>query len=156
YGPFQVSHGPGAAEMPWIAAGDNGRVDIVYYGTNATNPDGTSVGPNIAPPSTHWNTFLAESLNANAREPVCTISQVSHHVLPNGSICNLGLLCILNGGDRSLADFFQVAIGPDGLANISFADNGSSATHVDFARQLTGPLGLNNAFAANCIATSSI
>src|SRR5205085_7452203 len=93
YGPFQVSHGPGAAEMPWIAAGDNGRVDIVYYGTNATNPDGTSVDPNIAPPSTHWNTFMAESLNANAREPVFTISQVSDDVMHNGSICNLGLLC---------------------------------------------------------------
>ena len=156
YGPFQVSHGPGAAEMPWIAAGDNGRVDIVYYGTNATNPDGTSVDPNIAPPSTHWNTFMAESLNANAREPVFTISQVSDHVMHNGSICNLGLLCILNGGDRSLADFFQVAIGPDGLANISFADNGSSSTHVEFARQLSGPLALNNPVAVTCLASSSI
>jgi hypothetical protein len=151
YGPFQISQGPGAAEMPWIAAGDNGRVDIVYYGTNATNPDGTSVDPNIAPASTHWNTFMAQSLNANAREPAFTISQVSDHVMHNGSICNLGLLCILNGGDRSLADFFQVAIGPDGLANISFADNGHSSTHVEFARQLTGPLGLTSPTSPTCI-----
>jgi hypothetical protein len=142
--------------MPWIAAGDNGRVDVVYYGTNATNPDGTSVDPNIAPPTTHWNTFMAQSLNANAREPVFTISQVSDHVMHNGSICNLGLLCLLNGGDRSLADFFQVAIGPDGLANISFADNGSSSTHVEFARQLSGPLALNNPVAVTCLASSSI
>jgi hypothetical protein len=156
YGPFQVSQGPGAAEMPWIAAGDNGRVDVVYYGTNATNPDGTSVDPNIAPGTTHWNTFMAQSLNANAREPVFTISKVSDHVMHNGSICNLGLLCLLNGGDRSLADFFQVAIGPDGLANISFADNGSSSTHVEFARQLSGPLGLNNPVAVTCLASSSI
>jgi hypothetical protein len=151
YGPFQVSQGPGAAEMPWIAAGDNGRVDIVYYGTNATNPDGTPVDPNVAPGSTQWRTFFAQSLNANAREPVFTISQASDHVMHNGSICNLGLLCLLNNGDRSLADFFQVAIGPDGLANISFADNGSSATHVEFARQLTGPLGLTNPTFQTCI-----
>jgi hypothetical protein len=151
YGPFQVSQGPGAAEMPWIAAGDNGRVDIVYYATNATNPDGTPIDPNIAPLSTHWNTFMAQSLNANAREPVFTISQVSDHIMHNGSICNLGLLCLLNNGDRSLLDFFQVAIGPDGLANISFADNGSTATHVEFARQLTGPLGLTNPASPTCI-----
>jgi hypothetical protein len=62
----------------------------------------------------------------------------------------------LNGGDRSLADFFQVAIGPDGLANISFADNGSSSTHVEFARQLSGPLALNNPVAVTCLASSSI
>src|SRR5437588_6620659 len=156
YGPFQVSQGPGAAEMPWIAAGDNGRVNIVYYGTNATNPDGTPIDPNIAPSTTHWNTFMAQSLNANAREPAFTISQVSDHVMHNGSICNLGLLCILNNGDRSLADFFQVAIGPDGLANIAFADNGSTSTHVEFARQLSGPLGLNNPVAVTCLASSSI
>jgi hypothetical protein len=151
YGPFQVSQGPGAAEMPWIAAGDNGRVNIVFYQTSATNPDGTPLDPNTAPISTHWNTFMAQSLNANAREPVFTVSQVSDHVMHNGSICNLGLLCTLNNGDRSLLDFFQVAIGPDGLANISFADNGSSATHVEFARQLTGPLGLTNPTSPTCI-----
>jgi hypothetical protein len=151
YGPFQVSQGPGAAEMPWIAAGDNGRVNIVFYQTSATNPDGTPLDPNTAPISTHWNTFMAQSLNANAREPVFTVSQVSDHVMHNGSICNLGLLCTLNNGDRSLLDFFQVAIGPDGLANISFADNGSTATHVEFARQLTGPLGLTNPASPTCI-----
>jgi hypothetical protein len=142
--------------MPWIAAGDNGRVDVVYYGTNATNPDGTPIDPNIAPGSTHWNTFFVQSLNANAREPVFTISQASDHVMHNGAICNLGLLCLLSGGDRSLADFFQVAIGPDGLANISFADNGSISTHVEFARQLGGPLALNNPVAVTCLASSSI
>src|SRR6185503_980522 len=131
YGPFQVSQGPGAAVMPWIDAGDNGRVDIVYYYT--THPG----DPNFASPAdTHWNTMFAQSLNAHQREPVFTISQVSDHIMHNGGICNQGLLCqITTGGDRSLADFFQVAIGPDGLANIVFADNGSSSTHATFARQ---------------------
>jgi hypothetical protein len=146
YGPFQVSQGPGAAEMPWIAAGDNGRVEIVYYGTS------TPGDPNVAPNTTHWNTFFAQSLNANSREPVFTISQASDHVMHDGSICNLGLLCTLNNGDRSLLDFFQVSIGPDGLANIIFADNGSSSTHAEFTRQTSGPLGLTNPTTPTCLA----
>src|ERR1041385_8345368 len=90
------------------------------------------------------------------------------YVTHKGGICNLGLLCSLNGGDRSLADFFQVSIGPDGLANVSFADNGpfplpggnpdisQSGTHTEFARQTSGPLALNNPVAVTCLAAPSI
>jgi hypothetical protein len=145
YGPFQVSRGPGAAEMPWVAAGDDGRVEVVYYGTS------TPGDPNVAPTTTHWNAYFAQSLNANSREPVFTISQVSDHTMHNGSICNLGLLCTLNSGDRSLLDFFQVSIGPDGLANIIFADNGNSPTHAEFSRQTSGPLGLLNPTFPTCL-----
>jgi Dockerin type I domain len=150
YGPFQVSHGPGAAEMPWIAAGDDGRFNVVFYATNATNPDGTPLDPNIAPASTHWYAYMAQSLNAASREPVFTISPVSDHIMHNGGICNLGLLCTLNSGDRSLLDFFQVSIGPDGLSNIIYADNGSSSTHATFARQIAGPLALTSPTSPTC------
>ncbi len=153
YGPFQVSQGPGAAVMPWIDAGDEGRVDIVYYSTT------TPGDPNFAPSTTSWNTMFAQSLNANTREPVFTISQVSDHVMHNGGICNLGILCTVNGGDRSLADFFQIAIGPDGYAYIAFADNGGTprpATHVSFARQLTGSLGLTNPTLPTCLDSSTV
>jgi hypothetical protein len=152
YGPFQVSKGPGAAVMPWIAAGDSGRVEIVYYATNHPGD------PNFASPSdTHWNAMFAQSFNADGREPVFTTSQVSDHVMHNGGICNQGLLCQLTtGGDRSLADFFQVAIGPDGLANVVFADNGSSATHATFARQTSGPVALTNPTFPTCIAPPTI
>ena len=155
YGPFQVSQGPGAAVMPWIAAGNSGRVDIVYYATT------TAVDPNIAPSTVAWNTFFAQSLNADSREPAFTISPVSHHVMHQGPICNQGILC--GSGTRTLADFFQVAIGPDGLANIAYADNGpfplpagnpdtsASGTHAEFARQNSGPLALTNPTFVTCL-----
>jgi hypothetical protein len=155
YGPFQVSQGPGAAVMPWIAAGDSGRVEIVYYATT------TAVDPNIAPNTVDWNTFFAQSLNADSREPAFTISPVSHHVMHQGPICNQGILC--GTGTRTLADFFQVAIGPDGLANIAYADNGpvplppgnpdssASGTHAEFARQNSGPLALTNPTFVTCL-----
>ena len=146
--------------MPWIAAGDNGRVDIVYYTTS------TAVDPNIAPNTVQWNVMFAQSLNANAREPAFTISSASHHVNHTGPICNQGILC--GTGTRTLADFFQVAIGPDGLANISYADNGpvplpagnpdtsQNGLHTEFARQTSGPLGLTNPVAVTCLANPSI
>src|SRR5207237_6402384 len=97
-----------------------------------------------------WNVFFAQTLNASAREPVFTVSQASDHINHFGVICNLGLLCA--SGTRTLADFFQLAIGPDGVANIVYADDASSATHPVFARQITAPLALTNPVAADCVA----
>jgi hypothetical protein len=58
-----------------------------------------------------------------------------HH----GDICLNGILCEA-GGDRSLLDFFQVQVGPDGMANIAFANNGSpdKTLRVWYARQTGG------------------
>jgi len=143
YGPFQVSSGPGSAEMPWIAAGDNGRVDIVFYQSNDLGDPNTS--------NLRWNVIFAQSLNGNAREPVFTVSQASDHITHFGPICNLGLLC--SSGTRVLLDFFEVAIGPDGLANIAYADTGNanSPSHVTYARQTSGPLALNNPVIRTCV-----
>src|SRR5207248_10393286 len=111
--------------------------------------------------SVGWNTLFAQSFNADSREPVFTISPISHHIMHNGPICNQGILC--GSGTRTLADFFQVAIGPDGLANIAYADNGPvplpagnsdisvSGTHAEFARQASGPLALTNPTFPTCL-----
>jgi hypothetical protein len=143
YGPFQVSSGPGSAEMPWIAGGDNGRVDVVFYQT--TDPG----DPNTA--NLHWNTMFAQSLNANSREPVFTVSQLSDHIMHFGPICNNGILC--GSGTRNLLDFFKVAISSDGLANVVYTDTGNanSPSHITFARQNSGPLAKTNPTFATCL-----
>ncbi|MFN2541400.1 MAG: hypothetical protein ABR514_04410, partial [Chthoniobacterales bacterium] len=144
YGPFQISSGPGSAEMPWIAAGDAGRVDVVFYQTDDLGDPNTS--------NLHWGVKFAQSLNASAREPAFTVSQASDHITHFGPICNLGLLCA--SGTRVLLDFFEVAIGPDGLANIAYADTGNanSPSQVTNARQTGGPLALNNPVSVTCVA----
>jgi hypothetical protein len=143
YGPFQVSSGPGSAEMPWIAGGDNGRIDVVFYQTTELGDPNTS--------NLHWNTMFAQSLNANSREPVFTVSQLSDHIMHFGPICNNGLLC--GTGTRILLDFFEVAISSDGLANVVYADTGNanSPSHVSFARQNSGPLAKANPTFATCL-----
>jgi hypothetical protein len=145
YGPFLVSSTATQGNMPWIAAGNKGRVDIVYYGTTGTQSPNTST-------TDAWNVFLAQSLNAADREPVFTVSQASDHIMHVGPICNVGILC--GSGTRQLLDFFQVAIGPDGLANIAYADDGASngPTHISYARQKSGPLAWTNPIAITCTA----
>ena len=149
YGPFKINPSGIQGNMPWIAAGDNGRVEIVFYGTNGTEDPTTST-------TDQWNVYFAQTLNAATREPVFTVSQASDHVTHTGPICNVGILC--GSGTRQLLDFFQVAIGPDGLANIMYADTGDSngTPHVTYARQVSGPLGLLNPTIVTCLATPSI
>lgn len=149
YGPFKINPNGMQGNMPWITAGDNGRVEIVFYGTTGTEDPTTST-------TDQWNMFFAQSLNAANREPAFTVTQASDHVMHVGPICNVGILC--GNGTRQLLDFFQVAVGPDGLANIMYADTGSSngSPHVSYARQIGGPLGLNNPVAVTCLGSSSI
>jgi hypothetical protein len=156
YGPFRISNGVGTSLMPGVTAGDAGRVEVVWYQTPNVGPPLVAAagelqgGPDGVPANSQWNVMFAQSLNADSREPVFSVSQASDHSTHNGGICVNGTLCLL-GGDRSLADFFQVAIGPDGLANIAYADNGHTSTHVEYTRQTSGPLGLTNPVPETCI-----
>jgi hypothetical protein len=151
YGPFLVSSGPGHSLMPWIAAGDAGRVEIVYYHTDGNEDPNTTA-------SDEWHVRFAQSLNAADREPVFSVVEASDHPNHIGPICNQGLLC--GSGTRNLLDFFQVAIGPDGLANIVYADdnNQGNNVHPEFARQTGGPLGLINppGVGVTCLASNSL
>ena len=142
YGPFKVSSGHGTCVLPWVAAGDAGRIDVTWYQSSNVSD------PNTMPPGSTWNVMFAQSLNATDREPAFTVSQVSDHIIHTGSISTGGLF---GSSDRSLLDFFTVAIGPDGLANIIYADNGLSGLHCSYARQSSGPLALTNPNAVTCL-----
>ena len=155
YGPFPISSGPLAADetalFPWVAAGDDGRVNIVFYKTTSVGDPNTlpTTGVNTA----NWHVFMAQSLNASGREPVFTVSQVSDHVMHKGAVSTGGLI---GNSDRSLLDFFEVSNGADGLAYIIFADNGSTATHAEFARQMDGPRMRANPVTRTCLAPSIV
>ncbi len=166
YGPFKVSSGTGTSVFPWIAAGDAGKVDIVWYqSSNPTPPlvsDPTSPaeltgGPNEMPAGSAWNVMFAQSLNANTREPSFTTVQVSTDPNHRGNISIGGTT---GSSDRSLADYFNVYVGPDGLANIMYTDNanatGSEANHIAFVRQNGGPIALNNPSGVQCLGGAPI
>jgi hypothetical protein len=113
--------------FPWVAADANGHVAIAWYGADA---GGNS---NTQPPTTQWNVFVAETVNGHASAPVFTLSTATDHSNHKGQISTGGLT---GNSDRSLADFFQIAIDPTNhLINIAYADNHAGASVTYFTRQ---------------------
>jgi hypothetical protein len=125
--------------FPWIAAGDDGRIDIAWVGTPASvdpaNPSCTS-GPDSV--NGFWSVYMTQSLNARKAKPMFTAPiLVGEHPIHKGSIQTvLGAQC----GDRALGDFFQLRIGSQGEAQIAYFDsnNRTGETHGMYARQIGG------------------
>ena len=99
--------------FPWIVAGgEPGRVAVAFYGTES-NGD-----PNSGNFKASWDVYVNQSLNALSTDPLNppTFSQVkaTTHPFHYDSICLNGLGCDLANppGDRSLADFFSIALDP--------------------------------------------
>lgn len=122
------------------SAGDPGVVDLAWYTASSADP---------AAADNQWFVDFAQIRAANTSTPTVNQSRVYPATIHHGEVCLLGTLCLATQGDRSLLDFFQIQIGPDGMANIAFANNGSptDATPDDnqdntltwFARQTSGP-----------------
>jgi len=150
--PVQVSAATPSLQtnlFPWIAAGDPGRVDIVWYGTSTlgscpNQPCGSGAI------QAHWLVMMAQSLNAIVNgspnpTPSFTTTQVSEISNHYGAICTMGIGCT-TGGDRGLLDFLSVTVGPNGEANVVWADavnrnfvGGTSSALIAFNRQIAGP-----------------
>lgn len=135
--PVKVDDAPlakGAQIYATGAAGDAGVVDLAWYGSS------TASSP--ADDSATWSIKFAQVRNALSATPTITRADVAPgDPIHKGNICLNGLLCIV-GGDRSLADFIELAIGPDGMAQIAYADNAGTFTgtkgRVTWAKQVTG------------------
>src|SRR5713101_5737886 len=55
--------------FPWVAADANGHVAIAWYGADAAGNSNT-----ISATNTHWNVYVAETVNGQATAPVFTTS----------------------------------------------------------------------------------
>lgn len=110
----KVNSFEGTHVMPWIVAGEAGKVAVVWYGTTAVG------NPNSLPAGTQWRVHYAQSLNANAASPTYTqwdLVGVVHH----GTISTGGLT---GTADRSLGDFMSAALNPtDGSVWTAFVRN---------------------------------
>ncbi|MCU1301191.1 MAG: hypothetical protein JWQ87_1475 [Candidatus Sulfotelmatobacter sp.] len=129
---------------PWIAADANGHVAIAWYGADQAGNSNT-----VSTTNTHWNVFVAESVNAHAVSPVFVVSQATDHSNHTGQISTGGLT---GASDRSLADFFQIAMDPNHLVNIAFADNHAGPAVSYFTREKTAASGISTK--GKCAGTS--
>ncbi|HEX9506238.1 MAG TPA: sialidase family protein [Acidimicrobiia bacterium] len=113
--PVQVSQGTDTAVMPWLAAGEGGKIDLVYY-----QAVGYSGNPEVAGASVPWKVVMAQSLAAASPLPgfsYTTVNPVVHH----GGVCEGGALCT---GNRDLLDDFGVEASPTtGFASIVYSDD---------------------------------
>ncbi|MHB8585051.1 MAG: sialidase family protein [Thermoplasmatota archaeon] len=111
--PMAVSPAGHTAIFPWVTAGAPGRVAVAWY-------EGTLGTPNERLPDV-WHVAVAMSTTADAASPTWKSSFVSETPNHIGSICTQGGLCLLTGGDRSLLDFFEMRLLPDGSPVLAFS-----------------------------------
>ena len=123
----------------WMAAGDDGRVAIVWYGTPGA-PAFPSGGPDSCPSTCDWSLWMVQTLNGHSVTPAFTAPILaSEHFIHRGSIQTL-----LGGqsGDRSLGDFLQARMGSLGEIQVGYADSNNIteavAPHGTFVRQNGG------------------
>jgi hypothetical protein len=129
--PVQISPATlGNNVMPWVTAGDAGRIDVAWYGAPQTKNAQGTFGPDTLDAGT-WNVYLAQSLNATTTKPTFTVTKVSDHQAKFGNISTQGL-----GGspDRSLGDFMQVTTGTRGQAVVSYVDDTSADRNPDLCQ----------------------
>jgi hypothetical protein len=122
----------------WAIAGDDGRVDIAWYGTPGIAPN-PSNGPDSCV-GCDWSLWMVQTLNGHTATPTFTAPLLaSEHFIHRGSMYTL-----IGGqnGDRTLGDFLQLRMGPNGEAEISYADSNNVdegfAPHGMFVRQKRG------------------
>jgi len=132
----------------WAAAGDDGRVDIAFYGTPATaDPNAPNCGTNNggkggpdAATNGIWSLYMVQTPNGHAALPTFSAPILAgEHYNHKGTIQTvLGGQC----GDRTLGDFLQIRVGSKGEAQISYADSNNAdepfAPHGMYVKQNGG------------------
>ena len=127
--------------LPWVVAGDDGKVDVVWVGSTATSSDDVSAD---------WNIYMAQTLNGHAQQPTFLQTRVTQQPVRYANICFKGLACVTDGDDgRILLDFVSVELDSQCRANIAFANSGPDTSGFSdvsgfvpftaYARQTAGP-----------------
>jgi len=126
--------------FPWIAAGKGGLLDVVWYHGQGGSALSNKIYRDPGDAKTAWTVAFAQLGSANnvsggtAAPKLLTYNQAITPAIHYGDICQNGTFCSLvpvsgaplSTGDRSLLDFFQVAIDGEGRANLAIADNATA------------------------------
>jgi hypothetical protein len=126
--------------FPWIAAGKGGLLDVVWYHGQGGSPLSNRIYRDPGDGKTAWTVAFAQLGSAahqshgTAAPSVLTYNQAITPVIHYGDVCQNGTFCSLvpvsgaplSTGDRSLLDFFQVAVDNDARANLAIADNATA------------------------------
>lgn len=130
----QVTDTNGTRVLPWLVAGDPGRVALTWYDTPDTN------GTSDEKEGGNWSAKAAISTNALSDDISFLITPILEDV-HTGSIRTTGTA---GDADRDLGDFFTCDIDEFGRVIVTFGMDGDDGDNsrraiVMFAKQLEGP-----------------
>ena len=126
------------AAYAWPASGDPGRIDVAYYGAPEAWQSGDGAGPDSV--IGHYGLYMSQTLDNGATWSAPILA--SEHFIHYGSMYTL-----IGGqsGNRALGDFLRIRVGPNGEAEISYADSNNFEAASDlspegmYVRQVAGP-----------------
>ena len=114
--PVTVAH-PGTRVLwPWIAAGDPGKVSVVWYQTE--QQDGM---PDLDCQTGHIHVMEASLTGATGKPKATPVDAVGRPV-HIGWVCQGGTTCVATGQDRRLGDYFTNALDARGCVLIATGD----------------------------------
>src|SRR3954447_26039449 len=121
---------------PWVAAGDKGKINVVWYQTNKI--------VDLACQQADLRAMSATVLNADTSSPqIFTADAAGRPISQNSDICQSGTTCVATGEDRRLGDFFTNAIDERGCVVIGTGDTMSADPVSNGPRQIALPLFLH-------------
>jgi hypothetical protein len=130
--------------FPWAVAGNTGKLAVVWYG-NSSHLDSDNMpswyNNRQAAAQFKWFGYASLVTGANTAFPSYAQTKFTEKPMHYGQICNGGLGCTTSMGDRTMADFFAVALDLDGSMRIVYNDTTSQhhGAHLFEERQLAGP-----------------
>jgi hypothetical protein len=131
--PLTVASPPGGRVLwPWIAAGDKGKVSVVWYQTDKV--------VDLACQTAKLSVETASVTGADTGSPqVQTIDPIGRPVSEN-NICQSGTTCVATGEDRRLGDFFTNALDEQGCVMIGTGDTSTKDPVTGGERNIALPL----------------
>ena len=138
--PIYVDDKKGQDLFGWVAGGGRGVAAVAWYHTDAADKNSDDA---------KWVVKTAQVRGLTSSRPYIQSATASDHIMHIGGICTLGIFCgVLPGSssDRSLLDFFKVAVDPKGRIEVVWSDNNrqdGTPTGVGFARQSKGQSALD-------------
>jgi hypothetical protein len=115
--PLTVAH-PGTRVLwPWVAAGDAGKVSVIWYQTEPQ--DGL---PDLDCQTGHIHAMEASLLGASGKKPQTSTVDAAGRPVHIGWVCQGGTTCVATGQDRRLGDYFTNALDARGCVLIATGD----------------------------------
>lgn len=100
---------------PWVAAGEAGRVSVVWYETDKV------VDLGCTPSTFSIKAATIADAGNDARRSMTVVDAVGRPI-GDSDLCLSGTTCVATGEDRRLGDFFTNGVGLDGCAQIASGD----------------------------------